>query len=254
MNKLKAYLIDRAKLLVNDFGVCALKLGTEAEANTFEEIKIYNDMFSDIMDIVVKIGGCDARNDIKKMAEFGIKGLIAPMLESSYALFNFIRALREEIGNNFLEVFPFLSINIETKTGYVNLDEIFSSDYIGYITQITIGRTDLFSSYNCSIDSPILEGIVKDIRERSKRIGKIVSIGGQITPKRSRRIVEYIKPEKINIRNVVIMTERTKDIERSVKEALLFEGELLRFSLENRLNVSSLLRHRIDIIRGRLMQ
>ena len=70
--------------LKNDFGACGLKLSTEDAAMTIDQITFWTDL--SLLPVVVKIGGPNARNDIKQLVSLNIDGLIAPMVESLYGL------------------------------------------------------------------------------------------------------------------------------------------------------------------------
>jgi len=246
-------LIEHAIFIKEKYGACGLKLGTEAEANSFEEISRLMVFINNILPIVVKIGGCDARNDIKQLAKLGVTGLIAPMIESEYALFNFIRALKDIVGDDFKTVFPFIGINIESITGYENIDKILSSKYIKHIDQITVGRTDLSSSMGCQITDPRINNIAKEIAKKAKNINLLVSIGGTLTPKSSSKIVDLISPDKVNIRTVVIYLKNCKDVEASIEHSLKFELLLLDFFLKHELAHQNYIKRRIETIKERIV-
>lgn len=245
-------IIAFARELKDKHGACGLKLGTEAEANSFEEIRLFTDMLNDILPIIVKIGGCDARNDIKTLFRIGIKGLIAPMIESEYGLKNFRTALRQEIGANFRDLFGFLAINIESRTGYQNRFEILDSPDCSFLDQVTIGRTDLSSSYSTSVDDPELESKVIELTRMAQKRGLLVSIGGQITPSSSVQVRDHIMPDKVNIRTVVIDMKHCPDISEAIRKSLEFEKMLLKCLIDRPESDPSKLKNRIEVIEKRL--
>ena len=110
--------------LKNDFGACGLKLSTEDAAMTINQIKFWADL--SVLPVVVKIGGPNARNDIKQLVSLNIDGLIAPMVESPYGLENFILAVQD-----FTTPMQFgrlnKHINIETITAVKQLDGILNA-------------------------------------------------------------------------------------------------------------------------------
>jgi len=250
--KAQQKLIENAIYIKENHGACSLKLGTEAEANSFEDISRLMVFINNILPIVVKIGGCDARNDIRQLAKLGVSGIIAPMIESEYALFNFIRALKDIVGEDFKQVFPFIGINIESITGYENIDKILSSPYINNIDQITVGRTDMASSLNCDIDNQKITDISRIITKKAKDKNLLVSVGGTITPNNAQKIVHNINPDKVNIRTVVIYLKDCKDIKISIKESLNFELLLLDFFLKHEFAHHNYIKERIKIIRERI--
>lgn len=73
---------DRLKELRDAGGLTALKTGTEVEDMSFEEIRLLRALSDRIVPLFVKIGGPEARNDMRELARAGVDGLIAPMIES----------------------------------------------------------------------------------------------------------------------------------------------------------------------------
>ena len=79
--------------LKTEYDACGLKLSTEDAGMTIDQIKFWADC--SLLPVVVKIGGPNARNDIKQLVSLKIEGLIAPMVESPYGLENFIAAVKD---------------------------------------------------------------------------------------------------------------------------------------------------------------
>ena len=107
--------------LKDDFGCDSLKVSTEDAGMSFEEVSEVYRLFNDILPIVLKIGGPEARNDIHNAVKIGVSGIIGPMIESSYALEKFVQSVEEVAGGI---KFAKLSkhINIETITACDNLE------------------------------------------------------------------------------------------------------------------------------------
>ena len=122
--------------LKNQFGACGLKLSTEDAAMSIEQIGYWAEV--DILPATVKIGGPNARNDIKQLLPMNIDGLIAPMVESPYGLENFISAVRDFTTPMQFERLK-KQINIETETAVRQLDSILLDPEAKYIDEITIG-------------------------------------------------------------------------------------------------------------------
>ena len=76
--------------------VC-LKTGTETEDMGEAEIFLLQTIANGILPLSVKIGGPEARNDIRICQRIGVSGISAPMVESEYALKNFIGTLKNLI-------------------------------------------------------------------------------------------------------------------------------------------------------------
>lgn len=244
-NKLRKAL----EILKYKYSACALKLGTEAEDNSFEDIIRIQEIVSDELPIVLKIGGCEARNDMQQAVSIGINGIIAPMIESSYALKLFISALKtisKDSYNNIKKI-----INIETITGINNIKEIIDQKEFKELDQVTIGRTDLSSSLNCNVDSDTVYNRITKLTSIIHNENKIVSIGGSITPASAIRIENKVKPDKINIRTVVINLKSCKNIKEAIIRSLEFEILLLEFRKKYRKDVD-ILDKRMNLIMDRM--
>jgi len=211
--------------LKEKYGACGLKLGTEAEGNTFEDIKYMKENVGDILPIVVKVGGCEAKNDIRMMSEMGIDGIIGPMIESPYALSIFVRTLKTYYKD--LSKIKKI-INIESITSFENLGRILNHPDFEVIDQVTIGRTDFSTSISSHVDDEKVFKYVKEIVNASHKAGKITSVGGSITPLNAIKIKDFTGTEKINIRTVVIDLRKCTNIYEAIRKSLELEILLLK--------------------------
>ena len=129
--------------LKSDFNLYGIKAEFEAEGSSLADIvRLRNLTLNSNVKLFVKIGGVEALNDIYECIDMGVDGIIAPMVETKFALKKFLDSVNSlKIKNR-----PDLTINIETKTGVENFDDILPYA-VGNIENITIGRSDLSSSY-----------------------------------------------------------------------------------------------------------
>ena len=109
--KIKNILAD----LRTNHNVAGLKSEFETEGATYEETKYLADMAKSAgLNFTVKVGGCGAVNDIRIAKEFGVDTLVAPMIESAYALKKFVDAVKivflSEIISLVLVFFPLLDV------------------------------------------------------------------------------------------------------------------------------------------------
>ena len=69
-----------------------IKQSLEDEGASFNDIKIMKKITSAAkVDLNVKIGGCEAKNDIFFRKKIKTNSIVAPMVESEYALRKFIQ-------------------------------------------------------------------------------------------------------------------------------------------------------------------
>ncbi|MDH5654654.1 MAG: aldolase/citrate lyase family protein [Spirochaetia bacterium] len=207
----------------------ALKTGTEAEDMSFEDIRILKALSRDILPIYVKIGGPEARNDIREMYAIGVDGIIAPMIESPYALKKFVETLHDILGPISFEKIQ-KAINIETILAVDNLEAIFSIPEATYINQITAARSDLSSSMDTNADDEGVHSACLKIVDRARNIGFRTSVGGAIHPGNVNKIVKEIMPDLLNTRNMVMDTAYLMDSPPgTVSKCLEFEAELYTY-------------------------
>lgn len=131
----------------------------------------------------IKIGGCEAKKDIHEARVLGANKIVAPMIESSYALKKFVEAAHsiipeEEIGH------INLCINIETITGYNALEEMLQLDEAKCIDYIIFGRSDFVGSLKKDksfVNSDEMSECALRIAELCGKYGKKLFIGGNVT-------------------------------------------------------------------------
>ena len=221
---LKDTLQNQFKELFNNYGLIALKFGTEYEEMDFIQMQYIMDLIPIDIPIFVKIGGVDARNDINNLLKLGIKNFIAPMVESPYGLKNFIVTLKELAGN----LYPSLKkgINIESIYAFYNLKSIINSPYFDELDQITLARSDFSRSIDRHPDDEEVYEYMISMRYREKFLYKTVVVGGTITPKNSVDIVKRIKPDRIDTRMFIVDATNSILIAESVKKCLELERNL----------------------------
>lgn len=214
--------------LKNEFGACGLKLSTEDAAMSREQVEYWVESAGDILPAVVKIGGPNARNDIKQFLPMNIDGLIAPMVESPYGLENFISAVRDFTTPMQFERVK-KQINIETETAVRQLDDILSAPEAKFIDEITIGCSDLSESMKKPRwDASFLARVVKVVK-KIKRKNIPVSVGGGITPETINGYLQQVRPDKFNTRVITFNVEPGRDYMEAVRSALRFEILMLEY-------------------------
>lgn len=184
MNTLEENLITILKNLKTNFHVTAVKAEFEAEGATLEEITQLKKISDSVgLGLSVKIGGCESVRDIIDAKSIGADVIIAPMIESDYAMKKFVNAIKLIFSEQERKNTKFF-INIETITGYENLDKITSSDEFKDIDGIVFGRTDMINSIGLSendINSDTLLSMAQKISDRMQKMNKEFIIGGGVS-------------------------------------------------------------------------
>ncbi|HEO65013.1 MAG TPA: aldolase [Spirochaetes bacterium] len=211
-------------------GIIGVKGGTEVEDMSFEELSILKDVSRDMVPMIVKIGGPEARNDLRHCMKIGVEGILAPMVESDYGLNNFIETMKELAGNDLDNYY--LAINLETITGYYNINSMIHHPNFQWIKQVTVGRTDLAGSMEQMVNHKDVTSVALDIVDRMRKAGKATSVGGKIDALSAGIVKNEIQPDRINTRHLSIDLSLSKNLTFSICEALAFEIDLYKLFVE----------------------
>ena len=220
--------------LVKKHKIVGIKAEFEAEgsnnANIFKLRSITNKLNTQLH---VKIGGVEAINDIYFCIEASVDGIISPMVETKFGLKKFL----ESINKLKLKKKPFLSINIETITGYNNLNEILPLAYKN-IDNITIGRSDLASSLfknEITQNSKELEKKIIIIAKKAKKYKLNCTIGGGVD---KNTVIQYKKNKELNLikkietRKIIFDRKRLINNKSALDKAIDFEKNYIHYKKE----------------------
>ena len=227
-------LIIKLKSLHKDYNVIGIKQSTEDEGAKYNDI-ITMRRITELCDLKlsIKIGGCEAKNDINFCSSINAEGIVAPMVESKFALQKFIESIIHLQYNKFY-------INIESKTAYENLDNILNSSSSKLLSGIVIGRSDLTKSYGFGkdyVDSSQMQDIVYNILTKCKEYNITTLMGGNVSSKSENFIKKLYNQnllDYIETRNVIIKLNKnnTKCLPSLIKSVLLFESEWLQYKAD----------------------
>lgn len=177
-------MVDVLKDLKENHYVVGVKAEFEAEGTRMEEALRLKEVVTKAgLDLTIKIGGCEAIKDMYDARSIGVSRIVAPMIESEYALKKYLQATHTVFPKDEWDSVDFL-INIETKQSYENLDAMLSLPELGQLTGIVVGRVDLSSSYGYtrdSINTDVLMSMTHDILKRAKAKGKECVVGGGLS-------------------------------------------------------------------------
>lgn len=182
MNKTERKMLDILKYLKEEYDVIAIKAEFEAEGSRTDELVMLNEIiFRADMKLYVKIGGCEAVRDLDQCRMLGASGIMAPMIESPFAMKKFVGAANKVYGDAVDDIEWI--INAETTSCHKNLDTILD-EAEGFLSTVSIGRVDLSASMGLSraeINGDQAFEATKDIAERCKVRGFQVNFGGGIS-------------------------------------------------------------------------
>lgn len=230
MNSLEKRMIEVLKELRDDFGVYEIKAEFEAEGSRMEEMMRLKDITSSVnLPIILKIGGVEAVTDVYNALTLGVKGCIAPMAETKYALSKFTDLIDNFVPADNASDIEF-GANIETITACNNFDDMLKIDNINNLSGITIGRVDLVGSMGLGRDSintsKEVMGLCKNIFSKAKANGFKTAMGGGISVEAFPVIRELNSDgliDKYETRKVVFPTSSVSFGEKSILKAVEFE-------------------------------
>lgn len=170
--------------LIENEGLVGIKTSFEDEGATFNEtVRLKEICNQSKTKITLKIGGPEAIRDIKDSCIIGVKGLVAPMIESEFGLQKFIYACRTHIPEDVLSSLQ-LNINIETVTAVQNTEHMMSNSLVRDLYGVTVGRVDLVSSLNHDrsfVNSDTVYSMVKNVFMKVKEQGLKACLGGAVS-------------------------------------------------------------------------
>ncbi|MCB1190094.1 MAG: aldolase [Leptospiraceae bacterium] len=200
----------------------------------YDELTLFREISREITPLIIKIGGPEARTDIRFCSSIVSDGIVAPMVESEYALRNYVSSLKSLIPPNQFEKTN-KAINIETITAYRNILDIVDSHSFEIINSVIAARSDLSASMNMHPDDPEVMRIIGQIVKLAKEKNKATSVGGTITSSNFYHIMEKVAPNYINSRHIVISLEQVAKNQRTDVPEIILEFEIELYVLLSKL-------------------
>ncbi len=133
--------------------------------------------------VALKIGGCEAVRDLLESKQFGVEYIIAPMVETPYALQKFILAKNTAYTKDQQQDTDFL-FNIETITAFNNIDELMKvAQAPDGVQGGVFGRVDFCGSLGWGrdkIDTDHVTDYVRTAGAACKMAGRDFVVGGAV--------------------------------------------------------------------------
>ena len=149
MNKTERQMAEILQRGREQFGYVSVKAEFEAEGTRVDELlRLVEIAHRAGLKMTVKIGGCEAIRDLLESKQIGVNYVVAPMVETPYALTKYVAAKNQTFNDDEQEDCDFL-FNIETYTSFENRVEMAKiASAKGGVQGMVFGRVD----YSGSID------------------------------------------------------------------------------------------------------
>lgn len=154
MNKTEREMVEILRKGKDLFGYVSVKAEFEAEGTRMEELlRLMEIAHRADLDLTVKIGGCEAIRDLLEAKQIGVRYIVAPMVESTYALSKYIAAKNQVYSADEQQDTEFL-FNVETITAYEEREKLAEvSKTKNGVQGMVFGRVDFSGSISLDRDS-----------------------------------------------------------------------------------------------------
>jgi HpcH/HpaI aldolase/citrate lyase family len=229
VNSIEKQMVEVLQLCKDD-GAVSVKAEFEAEGTRMDELlRLVDVARSAGLKLTVKIGGCEAIRDLLEAKQVGVDYIVAPMVETPYALTKFVGAVKIAYNQDEREQTQFL-FNIETITAFQNLDEMVKIAKLGGINGIVFGRVDFAGSLGLGregIETNAVTDKVVETAKKAKGYELDLVVGGAVSSDALPQLLKINETylTRFETRKVVFSATalKGKEIERALLNAVHFE-------------------------------
>lgn len=244
---------ETVKKLRTKYNCVGIKTSFEDEgASPTDVLKLRTLTAQNGLKLVIKVGGAEAKTDIKTATDLCCDSIVGPMIETKYALEKYAQATRG------YEVTK--GVNLETITALNNIELLLTSQALSEIDYFVIGRVDLIGSLGQSrdmIDSDANLKLVENAFTKVKKTNKTTYLGGALS-RNSKNFIKHLYSNGLldYIETRFIIMKLDDDFFDMYDDAICasheFELKWSEFLYKKYVNITTSLSSRITMIKSRV--
>ena len=231
MNLYEKQMLDILKRGRAEYGFVAVKAEFEAEGTRIDELlRLLEVARRADLKIGLKIGGCEAIRDLIESRQLGVDYIIAPMVETPYALSKYVAGKDKYYPKDEQAAMSFL-FNLETRATFDHLDALGAIAEAGNVGFV-FGRVDFAGSMGRDrdfVNSDEMMDYVAKVAEAARARGLELVVGGGVSPAsiEALRRIRQIRLDRFETRKVIFDAAILETERAGAAMELAIEFELL---------------------------